>query len=170
MKKKTNALVPAAAILVLLCAAYGLITWQQKKSGESSQRREEEQIYMTDIEGISSLSWEKDGQGLSFEKEGDTWYYQTDRDCPIRQYTLSTLADTLSKLGAWTLRTAWLPTGLIHRLSGLRPGQKTALPGPSWWAARLPAPGIRPPVTQARPRNTTPAWKAAIRYIPLGTI
>ena len=29
MKKKTNALVPAAAILVLLCAAYGLITWQQ---------------------------------------------------------------------------------------------------------------------------------------------
>ena len=100
MKKKTNALVPAAAILVLLCAAYGLITWQQKKSGESSQRREEEQIYMTDIEGISSLSWEKDGQGLSFEKEGDTWYYQTDRDCPIRQYTLSTLADTLSKLRA----------------------------------------------------------------------
>ena len=31
MKKKTNALVPAAAILVLLCAAYGLITAEEKR-------------------------------------------------------------------------------------------------------------------------------------------
>ena len=35
MKKKVNALVPAAAVLVILCAAYGLITWHQHRKAVS---------------------------------------------------------------------------------------------------------------------------------------
>ena len=34
MKKKVNALVPAAAVLVILCAAYGLITWHQHRKAD----------------------------------------------------------------------------------------------------------------------------------------
>ena len=101
MKKKVNALVPAAAVLVILCAAYGLITWHQhRKADELAGQAEDSQIYVTDIQGLTSISWEKDGQGLAFKKEGDTWYYQSDKDCPIRQYTVTTLADTLSRLTA----------------------------------------------------------------------
>lgn len=56
---------------------------------------------MTNLQGLTSISWEKDGQpGLAFKKEGDTWYYQSDKDCPIRQYTVTTLADTLARLSA----------------------------------------------------------------------
>ena len=101
MKKKVNALVPAAAVLVILCAAYGLITWHQhRKADELAGQAGDSQIYVTDIQGLTSISWEKDGQGLAFKKEGDTWYYQSDKDCPIRQYTVTTLADTLSRLTA----------------------------------------------------------------------
>lgn len=101
MKKKKNALIPAAAILILLCGAYGLLTWQQQKmDAKKAENKDADKIYMTDIKGLSSITWEKDGKGLSFEKEGDTWYYKTDKDCPIRQSDISTLADSLSRLRA----------------------------------------------------------------------
>ena len=75
MKKKVNALVPAAAVLVILCAAYGFITWHQhRKADELAGQAEDSQIYVTYIQGLTSISWEKDGQGLAFKKEGDTWY------------------------------------------------------------------------------------------------
>ena len=66
MKKKVNALVPAAAVLVILCAAYGLITWHQhRKADELAGQAEDSQIYVTDIQGLTSISWEKAGQGLA---------------------------------------------------------------------------------------------------------
>ena len=102
MKKKINPLVPAAVVLVVLCAAYGLITWNQHKKADAlAGQTEDNQIYVTNLQGLTSISWEKDGQqGLAFKKEGDTWYYQSDKDCPIRQYTVTTLADTLARLSA----------------------------------------------------------------------
>lgn len=83
MKKKVNALVPAAAVLIILCAAYGLITWHQhRKADELAGQAEDSQIYVTDIQGLTSISWEKDGQGLAFKKEGDTWYTNLIRTVP----------------------------------------------------------------------------------------
>ena len=101
MKKKTNALLPAAAILIFLCAAYGILTCsQEKQMADASGSSDAEQIYMTDAGSLSSITMESNGQSLSFQKEGDTWYYKSDKDCPIRQYTVTTLADTLSRLRA----------------------------------------------------------------------
>lgn len=60
MKKKVNALVPAAAVLVILCAAYGLITWHQHRNAdELAGQAGDSQIYVTDIQGLTSISWEK---------------------------------------------------------------------------------------------------------------
>lgn len=99
MKKKINPLVPAVVILILLCGAYGLLTWHEKKLAAAKAGSEgSDQIYMTDIKGLSSISWKKDGKGLAFEKDGDTWYYKSDKDCPIRQSDISNLADSLSRL------------------------------------------------------------------------
>lgn len=101
MKKKINALVPAAIVLVLLCGAYGGITLHQKKADAAKAGNgDADQIYMTDIRGLSSISWTKDGKGLSFDKDGDAWYYKTDRDCPIRQSDVTNLAASLSRLRA----------------------------------------------------------------------
>lgn len=101
MKKKTNALLPAAAILLVLCAAYGFLTWsQERQMADAAGSGDTKEIYMTDTGSLTSITMENSGQSLSFQKEGDTWYYKSDKDCPIRQYTVTTLADTLSHLRA----------------------------------------------------------------------
>ena len=101
MKKRIRPMVPALGALVLLCAAYGIITWHQGRNAESQALSPENaSVYMTDLPELSSLSWTKDGKSLSFTREGGTWYYKGDTDCPIRQYPLTTLSDTLSHLKA----------------------------------------------------------------------
>ena len=57
MKKKVNALVPATAVLVILCAAYGLITWHQhRKADELAGPAGDSQIYVAEIQGLTSIS------------------------------------------------------------------------------------------------------------------
>ena len=86
-------MVPALGALVLLCAAYGIITRQQGRNAESQALSPENaSVYITDLPELSSLSWTKDGKSLSFTREGGTWYYKGDTDCPIRQYPLTTLS------------------------------------------------------------------------------
>ena len=101
MKKRIRPMVPALGALVLLCAAYGIIARQQGRNAESQALSPENaSVYITDLPELSSLSWTKDGKSLSFTREGGTWYYKGDTDCPIRQYPLTTLSDTLSHLKA----------------------------------------------------------------------
>ena len=101
MKKHIRPMVPALGALVLLCAAYAIITWHQGRNAESQALSPENaSVYMTDLPELSSLSWTKDGKSLSFTREGGPWYYKGDTDCPIRQYPLTTLSDTLSHLKA----------------------------------------------------------------------
>lgn len=101
MKKHIRPMVPALGALVLLCAAYGVITWQQGRNHKAQdQSPDKTSVYMTDLPELSSLSWTKDDKTLSFTLEDGTWYYKGDKDCPIRQYPMTTLADTLSHLKA----------------------------------------------------------------------
>lgn len=101
MKKHIRPMVPALGALVLLCAAYGAITWQQGRNAKAQALSPENaSVYITDLPELSSLSWTKGDKSLSFTREGGTWYYKGDKDCPIRQYPLTTLADTLSHLKA----------------------------------------------------------------------
>ena len=57
MKKRIRPMVPALGALVLLCAAYGIITWHQGRNAESQALSPENaSVYMTDLPELSSLS------------------------------------------------------------------------------------------------------------------
>ena len=74
MKKHIRPMVPALGVLVLLCAAYGAITWQQGRNAKAQALSpENDSVYMTDLPELSSLSWTKDDKSLSFTLEGGTW-------------------------------------------------------------------------------------------------
>lgn len=67
MKKHVRPMVPALGALVLLCAAYGFITWQQGRSAKAKEPGPEDTaVYMTDLPGLSALSWKTDDKSLSF--------------------------------------------------------------------------------------------------------
>ncbi len=101
MKKNINRLTAAAAVLVVLCGAYGLLSWHQ---GQAAQAAKEtalaQQIHMTDLPDIHKISIVNGEKQLDFELDSGVWYYAGDRDCPIRQSTLSSLAGQLSSLEA----------------------------------------------------------------------
>lgn len=98
---KKSKLTLAAAALVVLCAAYAGLTWQQKRAAEQAVKAEADaKLYVTDFDSVSGISIENGDQTLDFTLDGDTWYYAKDKDCPIRQSTLKSLADQLSKLPA----------------------------------------------------------------------
>ncbi|WP_320938241.1 DUF4340 domain-containing protein [Enterocloster lavalensis] len=91
----------AAAALLVLCAAYAGLTWQQKQSaGRALQEAESARVYVTDFGDVTGIAIENGDARLDFVEDNGTWYYAQDRDCPIRQTTLTNLADQLAALPA----------------------------------------------------------------------
>lgn len=98
--KKSKLTIAAVALAVLL-AAYAGLTWQQKQVQEKARKAEADaKLYVTDFDSVSGISIENGDRKLDFTLEDGTWYYAKDKDCPIRQSTLKSLADQLAKLPA----------------------------------------------------------------------
>ncbi len=101
MKRNVNKLTAAAVVLAILCAAYGLLSWQQSRAAQTARETaREQQIHMTDLPDIHKISIVSGDSKLDFLLDGGVWYYAADRDCPVRQSILSNLADELSSLEA----------------------------------------------------------------------
>ena len=101
MKKRIRPMVPALGALVLLCAAYGIIARQQGRNAESQALSPENaSVYITDLPELSSLSWTKDARVCPLPGKAVPGTIKGIRSCPIRQYPLTTLSDTLSHLKA----------------------------------------------------------------------
>ncbi len=99
--KKSKQLTVAAAALLVLCAAYAGLAWQQKRSAERAlSESENSRIYVTDFTDVTGIAIENGDSRLDFVLDGGTWYYAKDRDCPIRQAALTSLADQLTALPA----------------------------------------------------------------------
>ena len=101
MKRKINKLTAAAVTLAVLCAAYGLLSWQQGRAAQTARETAlARQIHMTDLTDIHKITISNRETQLEFQLDNGVWYYAKDKDCPIRQSTLSVLADELSSLEA----------------------------------------------------------------------
>lgn len=101
MKKNVNKLAAAAVVLIILCGAYGLLTWQQKQAEKAARETAlAQQIHVTDLPDIQEISIVNGDKKLDFKLDSNIWYYASDKDCPIRQSSLQSLADQLSSLKA----------------------------------------------------------------------
>lgn len=97
--KNKKGLTYAAFALVLLCAVYGAVGQAAKSSAKKQQQKEEqEKIYMTDIPSVQAISYDYEGEELSFSKKEGRWSYDGDALFPVKQEGLDTLAGTVSKL------------------------------------------------------------------------
>lgn len=101
MKKKINRLSAAAVVLIVLCGAYGLLTWHQSQAAKAAKEAaKEQQIHVTDLPDIQKISIVNGKKSLDFELDNNVWYYSSDKDCPIRQSSLQNLSEELSSLKA----------------------------------------------------------------------
>lgn len=101
MKKKKNPIILGVGALAVLCAVYAGVTVYGKHADREKERKEEEsQVWLTDIPEVTGISYKNQDGELSFVKEGGTWYYEGDREFPLQQYRLTSLAAEAGKLKA----------------------------------------------------------------------
>ncbi len=99
--KKKKGMIYSACALILLCALYvGVnfyLTGSEKKENE---KKEADITYMTDLSDIQAVSYDNNGQELSFTKKDGVWKYDSDDRFPVKQTQIESMASTASKLEA----------------------------------------------------------------------
>ncbi|GLC80306.1 DUF4340 domain-containing protein [Lacrimispora brassicae] len=100
MKKKRGLLYGIAA-LAALCVIYGGVGRYMTRSQEQEeQKKEEDKVYLTGLSNVSFVSYDLNGQELSFTKKDGKWKYDGDDLFPVKQAEVDSIASTVSKLEA----------------------------------------------------------------------
>lgn len=101
MKKKKYGLVVGCVVLIVLCAAYvGVEKYMDHSQEKKNQQEEAKKIYMTDFSDVASVSYDNDGNVLSFTKKDNKWSYQGDVKFPVNATRMDSLSSTVKKLSA----------------------------------------------------------------------
>ena len=83
MKKKKGPLILTGVLVILLIVYFGLSSWNKKQD----KKEEKETVKVTDLDEstITAIKYQVAAGEMTFEKEGDTWYYSEDKDFPLKQ-------------------------------------------------------------------------------------
>ncbi|WP_277405961.1 DUF4340 domain-containing protein [Lacrimispora xylanisolvens] len=99
--KKKNGLIFGAAALVVLCAVYvGVGQYMDRSQKKTENQKEASKVYMTDFSEIQSVSYDREGNEISFTKKDGKWVYDQDVKFPVMQTKMDGIASTVSKLEA----------------------------------------------------------------------
>ncbi|CUX70915.1 hypothetical protein BN3590_04135 [Clostridium sp. C105KSO15] len=100
MKKKRGLLYGTAALAALCVIYVGVGQYMNHSKEQAKEKEDGEKAYLTDLSNVSSLSYDLDGQELSFTKKDGKWGYDKDDLFPVKQEEMESLASTVSKLEA----------------------------------------------------------------------
>ena len=85
-------------VLVVACLATFIVT--RYESHKENIQNSGEVVLELPTDSVTALSWEYDGQSLSFHKEDGTWTYDGDADFPVDQDKIVQLLDPFASFGA----------------------------------------------------------------------
>lgn len=102
MKSKKGFLILLAVFLVLVVCYLALKVWTEKAQEEEQAKTEAEQIYLTDtdVSEITSFGYSNGETELSFVKEEDTWYSETDREVNLNQSSVENMLSQIAYISA----------------------------------------------------------------------
>ncbi len=121
--KKNRSMIAAVALLAVMCAGYGAVSFGVAQSEKHRQEEEAaDTIYLTDFEEVTGISVASQDQTMTFEKKDGEWLDADDPERPLKQSLVSLLASSGQKL------TASPETGRSRGTFQLRPG-RSGVPG-----------------------------------------
>lgn len=102
MKSKKGFFILLAVFLVLVVCYLALKVWTEKAQEEEQAKTEAEQIYLTDtdVSEITSFGYSNGETELSFVKEEDTWYSETDREVNLNQSSVENMLSQIAYISA----------------------------------------------------------------------
>lgn len=96
-KKKLTILLTVFAALVI--AYTGISRYQAYQDKQEAKKASSEKIILKKTKAITSITYHNDGE-LTFVKEKGTWLYQKNKDYPLIQDTLDTMANSFRNIEA----------------------------------------------------------------------
>ena len=101
MKKNVKTLMILAGVLVVCIGAYvGVRLYNGDVAEKEAAESADIVIYPADYDTPAAISYEADGETLSFTLEDSTWYYDGNLEFPLKQSKLTSLSSTLQSLTA----------------------------------------------------------------------
>lgn len=99
--KKNRSMIAAVALLAVMCAGYGAVSFGVAQSEKHRQEEEAaDTIYLTDFEEVTGISVASQEQTMNFEKKEGEWLDADDPERPLKQSLVSLLASSGQKLTA----------------------------------------------------------------------
>ena len=99
--KKNRSMIAAVALLAVMCAGYGAVSFGVAQSEKHRQEEEAaDTIYLTDFEEVTGISVASQEQTMNFEKKEGKWLDADDPERPLKQSLVALLASSGQKLTA----------------------------------------------------------------------
>lgn len=96
MKQKKTLQILLLVFAGLLVLYAGISFYKKNKSS----KEDSDQTLITNLKSLTSISYNNNGETLSFEKDRNKWYYSKNKKYPITQSSLEILASTFQKVEA----------------------------------------------------------------------
>ena len=96
MKQKKTLQILLLVFAGLLVLYAGISFYKKNKSS----KEDSDQTLITNLKSLTSISYNNNGETLSFEKDRNKWYYSKNKKYPIPQSSLESLASTFQKVEA----------------------------------------------------------------------
>ena len=96
MKQKKTLQILLLVFAGLLVLYAGISFYKKNKSS----KEDSDQTLITNLKSLTSISYNNNGETLSFEKDRNKWYYSKNKKSPITQSSLESLASTFQKVEA----------------------------------------------------------------------
>lgn len=101
MEKKRGMLILTGLLVILLLVYSGLCMWNARMEEKKAAQNEADTVYVTETDSSDIVSMMlQTGEELSFQKDGDRWYYTPDSDFPLDQSYPEKIAETLAEIKA----------------------------------------------------------------------
>lgn len=101
MKKHKHIVLLGIVFVVLIVAYTGITKYQsytsEKKATKKAAKEKADQIAVTDIKNIVSISYNYNGE-MSFIKENETWYDANDKSFPLEQSYLTAMENEVKNI------------------------------------------------------------------------
>ncbi|RDU23758.1 DUF4340 domain-containing protein [Anaerosacchariphilus polymeriproducens] len=101
-KKVKHLIIMGVAFIILLIAYAGVkkINENQTKKKEAKEKAEQITVLKIPTSNITSFSYNYNGSNYVFEKDGDTWFCQQDKNIKLVQADIETMLGTVDDLKA----------------------------------------------------------------------
>jgi len=88
--KSKSLMILLIVLAALICGYFGITRYLANKSSTSSDSTAS--IPISDVETVTKLTYSSKEASYTYTKDNGTWYYDADRNFPVKQYYLDTMA------------------------------------------------------------------------------